>query len=355
MATSRRPRRSCSARRLGEQLRRRSGPRTARRGSASTTRRDRARRSTRSARRARRPRRARPGGRARRAAARDQGRGRGGARSAPPRSSPTRRCSRCSGAGSRGAPRREVALDLEVAMRRRGAQALSFPPIVARGRARRAAARRAARRGDRAGRARDDRLGLPARRLLLGLHAHVRGRRASSDEARAVYDLVLRAAGGRRWRRSRPGADGRDGRRGRARRSSARRGHGEHFGHGLGHGVGLEVHEGPRLSRTQRVDAAPRAWSSRSSPGVYLPGPARRADRGPRARHGGRARRAQHAAEGVPGGRVTGGERVAGRRALRGPAGLRERRLRLRPARGADGARAAARDAAPPGAARTRR
>ena len=48
-------------------------------------------------------------------------------------------------------------------------------------------------------------------------------------------------------------------------------GQGEHFGHGLGHGVGMEVHEAPRLARTG--DAQLVAGNVVTvEPGVYLPG-----------------------------------------------------------------------------------
>ena len=48
-------------------------------------------------------------------------------------------------------------------------------------------------------------------------------------------------------------------------------GHGEHFGHGLGHGVGLEVHEAPRLGKTAEGELAA-GNAVTVEPGVYLPG-----------------------------------------------------------------------------------
>ena len=56
-----------------------------------------------------------------------------------------------------------------------------------------------------------------------------------------------------------------------AREMISEAGHGDHFGHGLGHGVGLEVHEGPRLATTSDDDLAEGNVVT-VEPGVYLPG-----------------------------------------------------------------------------------
>ncbi|MFI5267716.1 MAG: M24 family metallopeptidase [Chloroflexota bacterium] len=47
-------------------------------------------------------------------------------------------------------------------------------------------------------------------------------------------------------------------------------GYGEQFGHGLGHGVGLEVHEAPGMGPTGELELAP-SMTVTVEPGVYLP------------------------------------------------------------------------------------
>jgi Xaa-Pro aminopeptidase len=48
-------------------------------------------------------------------------------------------------------------------------------------------------------------------------------------------------------------------------------GHGDHFQHGLGHGVGLEVHEAPTIGYARTGKLASRVPIT-VEPGVYLPG-----------------------------------------------------------------------------------
>ncbi len=90
-----------------------------------------------------------------------------------------------------------------------------------------------------------------------------------SDSAREVYELVRRAqlAG---VEAVRAGVGGRQADSA-ARDIIAEGGHSDHFGHGLGHGVGLEIHEAPRLS--QRSDSVLQDGNVVTvEPGVYLPG-----------------------------------------------------------------------------------
>jgi Xaa-Pro aminopeptidase len=88
-------------------------------------------------------------------------------------------------------------------------------------------------------------------------------------EAREVYAVVL-AAQLAALQAVRAGAKGEDVD-AVARKVIDDAGHGKRFGHGLGHGVGLEVHEGPRLS-PRSDDLLEPGEVVTVEPGIYLPG-----------------------------------------------------------------------------------
>jgi Xaa-Pro aminopeptidase len=174
------------------------------------------------------------------------------------------------GRGLAGRTEREVAVDIEQEMRRLGGEGASFPPIVASG----------AHGALPHARPRDVEI---ADGVLVTIDWGVQldgyasdctrtyATGAISDRDRDVYELVQRAqAAG--LAAVRPGPTGKEVD-AVAREIIDDAGHAEHFGHGLGHGVGLEVHEGPRLSRQGDVRLAPGQVVT-VEPGVYLPGEA---------------------------------------------------------------------------------
>jgi Xaa-Pro aminopeptidase len=91
----------------------------------------------------------------------------------------------------------------------------------------------------------------------------------ASAEHRGVYDVV-RAANERAARGVKAGMTGRDAD-ALARDYIERAGFGPLFGHSLGHGIGLEVHEAPRLARTAEGPLALDTVVT-IEPGVYRPG-----------------------------------------------------------------------------------
>ncbi len=91
-----------------------------------------------------------------------------------------------------------------------------------------------------------------------------------ADEAqREVYEVV-REANALASRGVHAGMTGRDAD-ALARSYIEGRGYGEEFGHSLGHGIGLEVHEAPRLARTSDATLPPHAVVT-IEPGVYRAG-----------------------------------------------------------------------------------
>ncbi len=163
----------------------------------------------------------------------------------------------------------EVAALLEAALRRAGSEAHPFPTIVASGP--RAALPHARTSGRRIA---------AGEWLLLDFGAQVDGYcadvtrtfvvgAAPDARQREVYEVV-RSAQAAALAGLKAGMTGRAGD-ALARDRIAAAGFGDAFGHSLGHGLGLEVHEAPRLSRASE-EPLPAGAVVTVEPGVYLPG-----------------------------------------------------------------------------------
>jgi Xaa-Pro aminopeptidase len=167
-----------------------------------------------------------------------------------------------------GRTERDVALAIEDEMRRRGAEGPSFDSIVA-----------SAERGALPHAVAAD-VPIPRGTLVtLDIGARLDGYCSDctrtwatgelSDDLAEAYELVRRAQEAA-LAAVRPGPEGRE-IDAVARTIIDEAGHGDHFGHGLGHGVGLEIHEAPRLARTAEARLAAGNVVT-VEPGVYLPG-----------------------------------------------------------------------------------
>jgi len=94
---------------------------------------------------------------------------------------------------------------------------------------------------------------------------------APSDPRLAEVHAIVLAAQEHAEQHVRPGMTGREAD-SLAREQIARAGYAEAFGHGLGHGIGLEVHEPPSLSQTRGDDVLQPGMVFSVEPGIYLPG-----------------------------------------------------------------------------------
>ncbi|WP_459587037.1 aminopeptidase P family protein [Corynebacterium camporealensis] len=167
-----------------------------------------------------------------------------------------------------GRTERQVAADLEYRMRMAGSERVSFDTIVASG-PNSAKPHHGA----------DDRVIEEGDLVTIDFGAHLRGFNSDctrtfgigklGDFEREIYDLVLRAqeAG---VKAAVPGAklvdiDAA------CRDIIEEAGYGEYFVHSTGHGVGLEVHEGPSAAKTGKGELEP-GMTLTIEPGVYVPG-----------------------------------------------------------------------------------
>ncbi|MFQ5421022.1 MAG: M24 family metallopeptidase [Anaerolineae bacterium] len=170
-----------------------------------------------------------------------------------------------------GMTERELAWKLEKTMREAGADSMAFPIIVASG-ANAALPHHMT----------SHRRLQPGDAMIIDMGAMVNGYHSDmtrsfflgnepTDKFWNVYKLVLRAQTAV-LTTARPGMKNKD-IYNIARDTIAQAGHQEHFGHGLGHGVGLNIHEDPLLSQRSAEDARIAAGMTLTvEPGVYIPG-----------------------------------------------------------------------------------
>ncbi|MFW6268912.1 MAG: M24 family metallopeptidase [Bacillota bacterium] len=166
-----------------------------------------------------------------------------------------------------GVSEREVALELEFFMKKKGAEKNAFDFIVASG----------ARSSLPHGVASDKRIeegdfvtldfgcfyngycSDMTRTIVVG---------EASDKQKEIYNLVLRA----HYKvidEIKPGMSYKEADN-LARTIISEAGYGDNFGHGLGHGIGIEVHEGPRLSYTAQDGKLEPGMIVTDEPGIYL-------------------------------------------------------------------------------------
>lgn len=167
-----------------------------------------------------------------------------------------------------GVKESDIALEIEMFVRREGASSTSFETIVASG-------ERSALPHGKA----SDRVLQQSEFVKMDFGAHYKGYcsditrtvvlGAPTAKHKEIYEIVLEAqlaalAG------IRPGMTGKEAD-AIARDIIRRHGYGDCFGHGLGHGLGLDIHEAPRLSVSGDTVLQP-GMTVTVEPGIYVPG-----------------------------------------------------------------------------------
>lgn len=161
----------------------------------------------------------------------------------------------------------EIGLELEYFMKKRGASKLSFESIVASGKRSSlphgVASEKVVEIGDMItldfGCVYNGYCSDMTRTFVLG---------KANDKQKEIYNIVLEAQK-TALESVRPGITGEE-LDGIARKIITDKGYGEYFGHGLGHGVGLEIHELPNINARGKVPMEP-GMIITIEPGIYIP------------------------------------------------------------------------------------